>query len=45
MVEGGERRSPTLKDSICIEKMLKCYLERVGHDESKFVVVLLLEQI
>ena len=45
MVEGGERRSYTLNDSICIDEMLKCYLERVGHDESRFVVVVLLEQI
>ena len=36
---GRERRSSTLKDSICIDEMLKCSLERVGHDESRFVVV------
>ena len=28
-----------MKDSICIDEMIKCSLERVGHDESRFLVV------
>ena len=38
-LEGRERRNYTLKYSICIDEMLKCSLERVGHDKSRFVVV------
>ena len=38
-LEGRERRSSILRYSICIDEMLKCSLERVGHDESRFVVV------
>ena len=36
---GRERRNYTLKYSICIDEMLKCSLERVGHDKSRFGVV------
>ena len=38
-MEGRERRNYTLKYSICIDEMLKCSLERVGYDKSRFVVV------